>query len=140
MGSLGLKNERFSVRNTPGLVCSTAHRRRAPDLAVSKAYASKAGAVVLQSAGPTDDFMNFNDDFSQRATNFADTAIWQPSPLPGVERRLLDRVGDEVARATSVVRYAPGSRFDRRPPGRHLPAQPARHAPRAILGTRLCCW
>ncbi|WP_300655148.1 cupin domain-containing protein, partial [Hydrogenophaga sp.] len=56
--------------------------------------------------------MNFNDDFSQRATNFADTAIWQPSPLPGVERRLLDRVGDEVARATSVVRYAPGSRFD----------------------------
>ena len=56
--------------------------------------------------------MNFNDDFSQRATNFADTALWQPSPLPGVERRLLDRVGGEVARATSVVRYAPGSRFD----------------------------
>ena len=26
---------------------------------------------------------------------------------------MLDRVGDEVARATSLVRYAPGSRFDR---------------------------
>ena len=26
---------------------------------------------------------------------------------------MLDRVGDEVARATSIVRYAPGSKFDR---------------------------
>jgi len=31
--------------------------------------------------------------------------------MPGVHRRLLDRIGDEVARATSIVRYAPGSRF-----------------------------
>jgi len=30
-----------------------------------------------------------------------------------VERRMLDRVGGEVARATSIVRYAAGSRFDR---------------------------
>lgn len=37
---------------------------------------------------------------------------WQPSPSPGVDRRMLDRIGDEVARATTVVRYAPGSRFD----------------------------
>jgi len=29
----------------------------------------------------------------------------------GVERRPLDRVGDEVARATTIVRYAPGSQF-----------------------------
>nr|MBP6726768.1 cupin domain-containing protein [Thauera sp.] len=29
----------------------------------------------------------------------------------GVERKMLDRVGDEVARATSIVRYAPGSVF-----------------------------
>jgi anti-sigma factor ChrR (cupin superfamily) len=29
----------------------------------------------------------------------------------GVERKMLDRVGDEVARATSIVRYAPGSAF-----------------------------
>jgi anti-sigma factor ChrR (cupin superfamily) len=34
-----------------------------------------------------------------------------PSPLPGVDRHLLDRVGAEVARATSIVRYAPGSSF-----------------------------
>ena len=31
--------------------------------------------------------------------------------MPGVERRMLDRIGDEVARATSIVRYAANSRF-----------------------------
>lgn len=56
--------------------------------------------------------MNLNDDFTQRIVNHAAQASWQASPLPGVDRRLLDRVGGEVARATSVVRYAPGSRFD----------------------------
>lgn len=36
---------------------------------------------------------------------------WVPSPVAGVERRMLDRIGEEVARATSIVRYAPESRF-----------------------------
>lgn len=36
---------------------------------------------------------------------------WVPSPLPGVERLMLDRDGDEVAVATSLVRYAPNSTF-----------------------------
>lgn len=36
---------------------------------------------------------------------------WHASPLPGVERVLLERDGGEVARATSIVRYRPGSRF-----------------------------
>ena len=36
---------------------------------------------------------------------------WRASPMPGVERCMLDRVGDEIARATSIVRYAPGSSF-----------------------------
>jgi hypothetical protein len=31
--------------------------------------------------------------------------------MAGVERRMLDRIGDEVARATSIVRYALGSHF-----------------------------
>jgi anti-sigma factor ChrR (cupin superfamily) len=57
--------------------------------------------------------MNLHDDFTQRVVLHAADAVWRPSPLPGVTRRMLDRVGDEVARATSVVRYAPGSRFDR---------------------------
>ncbi|MEM1434630.1 MAG: cupin domain-containing protein [Pseudomonadota bacterium] len=36
---------------------------------------------------------------------------WIPSPLPGVERLMLDRDGDEVAVATSLVRYAPEATF-----------------------------
>lgn len=31
--------------------------------------------------------------------------------MKGVSRRMLDRLGDEVARATSIVRYDPGSHF-----------------------------
>ena len=38
---------------------------------------------------------------------------WVNSPMAGVTRRLLDRGGGEVARATSLVRYAPGSQFSR---------------------------
>jgi anti-sigma factor ChrR (cupin superfamily) len=36
---------------------------------------------------------------------------WIPSPQAGVERRMLDRIGGEVARATSLVRYAAASSF-----------------------------
>jgi anti-sigma factor ChrR (cupin superfamily) len=36
---------------------------------------------------------------------------WIPSPEPGVERRMLERIGGEVAIASSIVRYRPGSRF-----------------------------
>jgi anti-sigma factor ChrR (cupin superfamily) len=55
--------------------------------------------------------MELNADFSQRAVVHAARLAWTPSPVAGVERRMLDRIGAEVARATSVVRYAPGSRF-----------------------------
>ena len=40
-----------------------------------------------------------------------DRLEWLPSPMAGVERRMLDRIGDEVARATTIVRYAPNSKF-----------------------------
>ena len=56
---------------------------------------------------------NLNSDFTQRVVSHAADAQWLPSPLPGVERRMLDRVGAEVARATSIVRYLPGARFAR---------------------------
>ena len=55
--------------------------------------------------------MELNADFSQRIAVHAARLPWVASPIPGVDRRMLDRIGDEVARATSVVRYAPGSRF-----------------------------
>ena len=55
--------------------------------------------------------MNLNADFGARAAVHAARLDWAPSPIPGVDRRMLDRIGDEVARATSIVRYAPRSRF-----------------------------
>jgi len=57
--------------------------------------------------------MDVNSDFDRRVVLHARDAVWTPSPMPGVERRLLDRVGGEVARATSIVRYAANSRFER---------------------------
>ena len=36
---------------------------------------------------------------------------WMQSPEQGVERRMLERIGDEVALATSIVRYHPGAKF-----------------------------
>ena len=55
--------------------------------------------------------MEINSDFSRRAVVHAARLSWVPSPMAGVERRMLDRIGGEVARATSIVRYAPGSHF-----------------------------
>lgn len=55
--------------------------------------------------------MELNSDFSKRVVVHSDRLEWQPSPMAGVERRMLDRIGDEVARATTIVRYAPNSKF-----------------------------
>ncbi len=55
--------------------------------------------------------MELNADFSQRVAVHAAKLPWIPSPMAGVDRRMLDRIGDEVARATSLVRYAPRSHF-----------------------------
>jgi hypothetical protein len=55
--------------------------------------------------------MELNADFARRVAIHAARMEWKPSPIAGVERRMLDRIGDEVARATSIVRYAPRSRF-----------------------------
>ncbi|MEM6856681.1 MAG: cupin domain-containing protein [Pseudomonadota bacterium] len=55
--------------------------------------------------------MEINADFSQAVFTHTSAIDWVPSPMPGVDRRMLDRIGDEVARATSIVRYAEGSAF-----------------------------
>lgn len=57
--------------------------------------------------------MRLNADFSQPVVIHTDAMVWQPSPQSGVERIMLDRIGDELARATSLVRYQPGSFFPR---------------------------
>ena len=55
--------------------------------------------------------MLINADFSRRASVTADEHQWIKSPQEGVERVMLDRIGAEKARATSLVRYAPDSYF-----------------------------
>jgi len=55
--------------------------------------------------------MKLNADFDARAVMHGSKLDWVASPMPGVERRMFDRIGEEVARATSIVRYAPGSAF-----------------------------
>ncbi len=55
--------------------------------------------------------MHIHSDYMQRVVIHQESLNWTPSPVPGIERRMLDRVGDEVARATSIVRYLPGSQF-----------------------------
>jgi len=50
-------------------------------------------------------------DLSQPANVETQALDWVPSPMAGVERRMIERDGGEVARATSLVRYAAGSRF-----------------------------
>jgi anti-sigma factor ChrR (cupin superfamily) len=52
-----------------------------------------------------------NADFAERVVVQTHNLPWIPSPQTGVERRMLDRIGGEVARATSLVRYAPASTF-----------------------------
>lgn len=55
--------------------------------------------------------MRLNADFSRRVVVRPEDIDWVPSPMAGVERWMLDRIGEEVARATSFVRYAPDSYF-----------------------------
>jgi len=57
-----------------------------------------------------------NADFSQRVVMHGSDIDWEPSPMPGVERRRLDRMtterdGERRERVTTIVRYAPGSAF-----------------------------
>ncbi|KIC49568.1 cupin domain-containing protein [Tateyamaria sp. ANG-S1] len=55
--------------------------------------------------------MELNADFTQTVTVLNADNPWRQSPSAGVERKMLDRIGDEVARATTIVRFAPGSAF-----------------------------
>lgn len=55
--------------------------------------------------------MRVNANFSRRAMVAPAEHEWTPSAQPGVERMMLDRLGGEHARATSLVRYDAGSSF-----------------------------
>ncbi len=55
--------------------------------------------------------VQINSDFNQRVVVRPGDVNWTPTAMPGVERQMLERIGEEIARATSIVRYAPGSSF-----------------------------
>ena len=55
--------------------------------------------------------MLINADLSCRVVLQYQDLPWTMSPVQGIERKMLDRDGGEVARATSVVRYAPDTQF-----------------------------
>ena len=73
--------------------------------------------------------MELNADFNERVFVHAAKLPWKASPMPGVERRMLDRLGNEIARATTIVRYAPKSSSPARPCGRRGVLRPRRHLP-----------
>ena len=56
--------------------------------------------------------MRIRADFSERAVVRPEDYEWLHSPANGVDRVMLDRIGDEVARATTIVHFAPDSHFD----------------------------
>lgn len=55
--------------------------------------------------------MRIHAEFDRRVVVRPGDIDWVASPMRGVDRIMLDRIGGEVARATSIVRYAPGSYF-----------------------------
>ena len=57
--------------------------------------------------------MRINAEFAEKAVVVPTDTDWIRSPESGVDRLMLDRIGDEVARATSLVRYAADSSFAR---------------------------
>ena len=57
--------------------------------------------------------LQIRSDYSLRVVVRPEDRSFVSSPQSGVERAMLDRDGGEVARATTIVRYAPGSYFSR---------------------------
>jgi anti-sigma factor ChrR (cupin superfamily) len=55
--------------------------------------------------------MELNANFNERVVIDTRNSPSVPSPVKGIDRNILDRVGEEDARATSIVRYASGSRY-----------------------------
>ena len=55
--------------------------------------------------------MNLNAEFDQRVVIRPSEYRWVSSPVAGVTRMMFDRLGDEIARATSLVRYDADSEF-----------------------------
>ncbi len=73
---------------------------------------SKGLAILTVVSEP----LSLRADLSRLEIVHTDAMPWSPSPSPGVERKRLSLRGPvEAGRVTSLVRYAPGSRFPEHP-------------------------
>lgn len=59
--------------------------------------------------------MYINSDFSLQVSIKPNEYEWIASPQAGIERVMLDRIGGERGRATSLVRYAPNASYPEHP-------------------------
>jgi anti-sigma factor ChrR (cupin superfamily) len=66
---------------------------------------------VVTTVTPSTISLSIRADWRERCVLRIDEQPWVDSPSPGVQRKLLEREGGEVARATSIVRYNAGSQF-----------------------------
>ena len=56
--------------------------------------------------------MKINANLLERAVMYSESLSWVDTPMSGIQRRMLERRGGEMAsRATTVVRYQPGAHF-----------------------------
>ncbi len=55
--------------------------------------------------------MKLHADLTERVVVNSEQIEWLSSPTPGVWRRMLERDGEEVARATTIVRFDPSCSF-----------------------------
>jgi anti-sigma factor ChrR (cupin superfamily) len=58
-----------------------------------------------------ENLMQLHTDTSKKIAVNSALLPWVASPMKGIDRKMLERDGQEIARATSVVQYAPGSSF-----------------------------
>ncbi len=57
-------------------------------------------------------FNNLNADYRKQIVLNHHDLDWVGSTQAGVEHRMLDSIGAEAAKATTIVRYQPGSKFE----------------------------
>lgn len=74
----------------------------------SVAYLNEPDYLLI---GIMKEYMKLNADLSQRAIVNTEELKWVNTPVQGVKRKLIERDGEEVARATSIVQYAAGTQF-----------------------------
>jgi anti-sigma factor ChrR (cupin superfamily) len=68
--------------------------------------------MIAPERGVTKDMaMDLRADLARREVVLPGGEVWRPSPMAGAERYMLDRIGQERERETSVIRYAAGARF-----------------------------